>query len=304
MKYDLRKLSQMVCVARCGSFSGAAEQLHLTQPALSRNIAALERELGIVFFNRGRGGATLTAEGAVAVEAAEALLRQADVLEHNLRLLHRGDTGRIAFGMGPMVASLALSRLSCAFLRERPQLHLRAAVKPAPELLEDLLQDRIELVVCGREQLQLSPLVRVAPLARLPIAHVVRAGHPLAGKRSVKASLLQAYPYLAGAELPATLAAAGGLACDNYHILREVTLESDGIWLTYPHLIQSDLASGTLCQLRPAGEARPTHTEVCGLSRAGFELSPAAEHILDFLRDFFTAPGIQGSAKRSEQARA
>ncbi len=290
MKYDLRKLEQMVRVARAGSFSAAAAQLYVTQPALSRNIAALEKDLGITLFERGRGGVTLTTEGVLAVEAAEGLLRHADSLAHNLDLLRRGDAGRVAFGLGPLLASLVLSDLAREFLRVRPGLQLRAVVKPAPELLQDLLADRIELLVCGREQLALSPVVSVEPIVRLPIAHIVRAGHPLAGRASVDADTLRAYPFLAGAELPGDLAGGGGLACDNYHILHEVALDSDAVWLTYPHMVQPDLAAGRLCELSLGSDLHVTHTEICCVSRAGFDLSPAARHVLTYVQSYLSSP--------------
>jgi DNA-binding transcriptional LysR family regulator len=70
---DPRRLLTFRAVARAGSFSAAARELALTQPAVSQQVAALERELGARLLNRGPGGPTLTDAGALALEHADAL---------------------------------------------------------------------------------------------------------------------------------------------------------------------------------------------------------------------------------------
>ena len=70
---DPRRLLTFRTVARAGSFSAAGRELALTQPAVSQQVAALERELGARLLHRGPGGLTLTDAGAVALEHAEAL---------------------------------------------------------------------------------------------------------------------------------------------------------------------------------------------------------------------------------------
>ena len=65
MDVDLAKLNQLLVIARTGSFSRAAEELRITQPALSRSVAGLEQRFGFRIFERGRGGATPTTVGAL-----------------------------------------------------------------------------------------------------------------------------------------------------------------------------------------------------------------------------------------------
>lgn len=283
MQIDLRKLTQMVAVARTGSFSLAARELHITQPALSRNIAALERELGIKVFERGRHGASLTTAGALAVESAAALLQQAEGLAHKLALLGSGDAGQLSFGLGPMLGSLLLPGLSRRFLAERPQLQLRAVSRTALELQRALLDDEIELFYAGTRQLTPSPLLQLEHVARLPIVHVVRASHPLAGKRRLSSKRLLEYPMLLGAELPQGRASNGGLVCDNYHVLREVTLHTDGVWITSPLLVREELACGELCELRLTPGERVNYTDIGRVSRSGFTPSPGAGHLHQYV---------------------
>jgi hypothetical protein len=77
MDVDLRKVRYFMAVARHGNFSRAAEDLHIAQPVLSRQIRALESELGAVLFVRGRGGAALTQAGTQLAADAEPLLADA-----------------------------------------------------------------------------------------------------------------------------------------------------------------------------------------------------------------------------------
>ena len=289
MNYDLRKLAQMVAIADAGSFSKAAEQLHITQPALSRNIAALEKELGTRIFERGRSGASLTEAGSQAVDSVRSLLRQADALAHNLSLYQKGNAGKVSFGMGPLVGSLVLPGLSAEFLQHRPGLRLRAVIKSSPELLQELLQDRLELFFCGREQLPASALLQVESIANLPIAYVVRVDHPLLGNGPVSLRQIQAYPLLAGRELPPDFTGGGELTCDNYHILRETTQCTDGVWITSPYMIPNELQSGQLRILDVIDSAHMSATEICLVRRPRFQLSPGAAQVLAFVKNFLTA---------------
>ncbi len=286
MKYDLRKMEQLVAVARAGSFSRAAQQLHITQPALSRNVAAMERELGVKVFDRGRGGAVVTTVGALVVEEIEQLLQHADRLDHNLEHVGRGDVGRISLGLGPMVGSLLLGDMALEFFQRRPGLHLRAVIKPAPDLLHELLNHRIELFICGREQLPQTARFEIEPLVALPIAMVVRGDHPLAKRQVVKARELHAYPMLSGLELPATLSVGGELVCDNYDVLRDIVQRSDGVWLTSPRMVEEQLACGRMAILNVVDRDATSQTEICLVHRLGYALSPAAEHVRRYVRDY------------------
>jgi DNA-binding transcriptional LysR family regulator len=88
---DPRRLLTFRAVARAGSFSAAARELALTQPAVSQQVAALERELGARLLHRGPGGLTLTDAGALALEHADALADRLSLADTQLAEL--GDAG-------------------------------------------------------------------------------------------------------------------------------------------------------------------------------------------------------------------
>ncbi|MCB2059501.1 MAG: LysR family transcriptional regulator [Novosphingobium sp.] len=254
MDFDLTRLRHIVAVARKQSFSRAAEELYITQPALSRSIAAFERRFGLRLFDRGRGGVVMTAAGKLVVEEAERLLRSASDLEHNLKLYSQGKAGRVALGLGPLAASLILPRLSHAILQDSPSLQLRASIKPAEQLLQELLADDIEMIFANSWTLNVSPELEVTPVGSVSLEMIVRGKHPLAARRTVRLSDLRSFPATNAVELPAAglTGEAGALVCDNFHIMREAVLGTNCVWLAPPELFEDDIESGRLRVLKVA----------------------------------------------------
>src|SRR5213593_1327258 len=99
---DLTRLRHIVAVADTGSFSRAAEDVRITQPALSRSIATFEQQYGVRLFDRGRGGVSSTPAGSLVIEQARSMLSAATDLERSMRLFGKGEAGRVAFGLGPL----------------------------------------------------------------------------------------------------------------------------------------------------------------------------------------------------------
>jgi DNA-binding transcriptional LysR family regulator len=96
---ELRQLKYFVSIAKFGSFRAAAASLHVAQPALSRQIKRLEREVGSVLFDRARTGIRLSDAGRTFLEGAERVLDNAELAVQQLKARSTGQTGplRIAF---------------------------------------------------------------------------------------------------------------------------------------------------------------------------------------------------------------
>ncbi len=90
---DLRRLRYFLALAGTLNYGRAAEELHIAQPALSRSITALERELGVKLFDRSKAGTRLTPAGELLREEAELLLHQAESLQRRIRLADREGQG-------------------------------------------------------------------------------------------------------------------------------------------------------------------------------------------------------------------
>ena len=80
---ELEQLRQLVEVERCGTISAAAEELHITQPSLSRSIRRLERDLGQDLFDRGRNSVTLNEAGRLALTHAKRILADVRLMRND-----------------------------------------------------------------------------------------------------------------------------------------------------------------------------------------------------------------------------
>jgi DNA-binding transcriptional LysR family regulator len=109
---DLKLLKAFVGVAEHGTVSKAADALHITQPALSRQIRSLEQQVGFELFERAGRGLTLTSRGAQLLTECRGLLTHADALSERSRQLRRGDLQVLRIA----AASLSIEALFPAFL--------------------------------------------------------------------------------------------------------------------------------------------------------------------------------------------
>jgi DNA-binding transcriptional LysR family regulator len=95
---ELRHLRYFVAVAEELHFRRAAERLHVAQPAVSEQVRKLEAELGVLLLNRTQRSVSLTAAGAVMLEEAKRVLRQADVAGQAARNARKRGLGRLRVG--------------------------------------------------------------------------------------------------------------------------------------------------------------------------------------------------------------
>ncbi|WP_406297736.1 LysR family transcriptional regulator [Embleya sp. NBC_00888] len=116
---DVRLLRALVAVADCGGFGVAAGRLSITQPALSKQIQALEAEVGGALFTRGRRGAEATRLGQALLPEARELVRRVDALSRRAAQFKRGEAGSLAVGFGLSGIDLAPQAVA-AFRRRFP----------------------------------------------------------------------------------------------------------------------------------------------------------------------------------------
>lgn len=180
MSIELRVLRYVVAVAEHGGFQRAAERLHMAQPPLSRQIAELERHLGVRLFER--RPTRLTPAGEVFVAAARRLLADAETLVERTRQAAPGATVRIGY-----IASAAydtLPRLLSAARSACPATRVDARESWSPELELGLRDRRLGLVLSH----SIAPAdgLSAVTLRRETLVAVVGARHPLAGRSAVR----------------------------------------------------------------------------------------------------------------------
>ena len=275
---DISKLRHVAALARHRSYTRAADALGLTQSALTRSIQVLERDLQLKLFDRGRRGVVATPAGLRLAREAEDVLLRMRTLERNMSLLSRNEIGDVAFGMGPLPASIILPDLLTLAAQALVGVRIRTAQGSATDLLKLLHDDELEFVVVSRRMVQ--PTVHysvVASLGWVELAVLVRPGHPLAGKRVADRDLSR-FPILGGSPigLPGMAkqsAYAPSITCDNYEALRAVTLRSDAVWIAAKCLAREEFEI-----LRGPSIAKPNELVVVAATERS--LSPIAAQLI------------------------
>lgn len=117
---ELRVLHYFLAIAREGSFTKAAEQLHITQPTLSRQIAQLEQELNTKLFVRSSHNIILTEDGMILRRRAQEILSLADKTKHDFLSKNENLEGTICIGSGEFLSTRLLTDCIAAFRRQYP----------------------------------------------------------------------------------------------------------------------------------------------------------------------------------------
>jgi DNA-binding transcriptional LysR family regulator len=190
MDVDLRKLRYFVSVAERLHFRNAAEELHLAQPALSRAISALERELGTTLFKRDKRCVALTAAGRQLLDDARPLLAAADATRRRVQRAGRG-THHLVVGFR---AGILVTPAIRAFTAEHSEVTVDVERLEWDEQEQAILSGRIDIAYVRQpiteRGLRLIPLFAERRLAALP------AGHRLAQRSTLTTVELADEPHL------------------------------------------------------------------------------------------------------------
>jgi DNA-binding transcriptional LysR family regulator len=191
---DVHALRTFVEVARHQGFTRASEVLHVTQPAISKTIRALEEELGTPLLHRGRRSVKLTEAGRVVLERAQSVLDGLRVNEQEVVELAALRRGRLRMGMPPIVGVTFFPPLLAEYHRAYPGIQL--------ELSEEG-SHQVEARVAARE-LDVGAVVlptdtstfEVLPFVHDELRAVLHRDHPLAGRRSLGLRELAGAPFV------------------------------------------------------------------------------------------------------------
>lgn len=293
MDLSIKKLQQVLALTRCGSFSRAAVELNMSQPSLSRSIAAIEEHYGFPLFNRVGHGVELTAAGSQVIAQAEPLLQMLRTFDSNLRLFGAGKSGTLSLGLSPLLASQLLSRFTRPFFSPETKIELRVTIRPGNELLDQLKNDAIELFFFPESHIQPGPDLDVEMVGSVQSVCVVRHDHPLADRPVVSSGDLPAYPWASAIDPPFTEQVLGParLICDNYHILREAVIKGDFVCICSRAFVARQLADGTLKVIDVEGLPLTKATPIYAARLRGRLSSPLAQQALAHMKVLLQSDG-------------
>ncbi len=184
---NLRQLQYFLEVSELESVTRASDRLHIAQPALSRHMHALERDLGVRLFEREGRGISLTNAGLVFRDRVRSVLRELDRAQLEVKALSRSPGGRVDFGM-PFSVSQALTRTLVQHTNaELPGITLRVIDGWTGFIIEWLLRGRLDLGIIYDHTLK-SDILRTEPLAAEEHFLICAPSDKLAGRKSITLS--------------------------------------------------------------------------------------------------------------------
>lgn len=193
IKPTLRQLDILDAVARCGSFSRASAELHLTQPAVSMQIKQLESTLGLPLFEHIGKSIHLTAAGKETLETCRAIGRELGNLEQTLAGLQGLKGGTLTVSV-VSTASYFTAKLIALFRQAHPDVHISLNAVNRETLLRQLAENSIDLALMGRppedHDLQAQPFIDN------PLVVIAASNHPLAKKRNIPLARLAEEPFV------------------------------------------------------------------------------------------------------------
>ena len=310
MRLKLRQLAHALAVWRHRSFRRAAEEQHLSQPALSRSIHNLEDSLGVTLFDREAAEVTLTTYGEAFLHRAENILIEAAELEREMTLMKGLGTGRFSVAVGVYPAAMSGVRALAALLKDYPGLQVRLELRHWRDVERVVRNRQVDIGFGELAHLQEASELHLEPIGRHEVVFYCRAGHPLLARGAVSTADLDAYPF-AGAPIPYRLAHLFPHNCnadektgdifppilvENLDAVAAIVAATDAIGAAPPLQIEHLIRSGKLGVL-PIRE--PWLRADYGFMRlASRSPSPAAEAFIGLVKE------IEVEVARSNQALA
>ena len=145
---EMRQLRYFLAVAERRNFTRAAEAMHVSQPSLSIQIAALEEELGMPLFDRLGKQVALTEAGQILLEHAERALGDLAQGARAIQELKGAERGRLIVGTLSTVNTYLIPPLVCRFKERFPQVCLQVQAQPSAQIVADVLANRFDLGLC------------------------------------------------------------------------------------------------------------------------------------------------------------
>ena len=191
---ELRHLRYFLAVGEVLSFTKAAAQLRVAQPALSRQVLDLEDEIGVDLLRRSPRGVTLTAEGKLFLEEVRELLKRADESVAKIRALARGEYGELHVGYAPVATLEILPPALAAFAKAVPDVKVSLHDLSNDELIAGLQNATLELAIMVQPFGKQTAGIEFESLRTYPFCVALTATHPFARLKSIALEKVAAEP--------------------------------------------------------------------------------------------------------------
>lgn len=295
MHLTLRQLAVFESVARHLSYTKAAEEMYLSQPAVSMQIRQLEDAVGLPLFERLGKKIHLTEAGRELYHYAQLIGRQLKEAEEVLSALKGLNKGRLAVSVAS-TANYFATRLLAAFKQQYEGVAVSLDVTNRRTLLRQLEHNEVDLVIMGRppEDADLA----AEPFMDNPLVVIARAGHPLADQRAIPMSRLADELFVVRERGSGTRIAMeksfaeqgrslrSGMEMSSNEAIKQAVEAGLGLGIVSLHTLELELATGRIVLLDVEGF--PILRQWHVVHRREKRLSPVAQAFKDFV--FAEAP--------------
>ena len=291
MKIDFDGVQAFVLVAELGGFNKAAEQLHITQTALTRRIQKLEAYLGLKLLDRTTRRVDLTAVGKEFLPQARHMVFEMTAAVERLKDMSQNARGNFTLACIPSMTSHVLPDVIRRYAQRHPDNHIRLLDASSHDVREAVLNGQAEMgiAVQGERHADLQEVV----LFEDPLTFICRSPHPLQDRRSVSWSDMREADLIVVSSFMATrifmdyqLAKRGLRLNGNYEVQHHATainLVAAGVGSAI--LPSSTFQAGDRPQVHKIPIVRPSvKRKITLLRRKHGGLSPAAEVFYEMLR--------------------
>ena len=188
---DLHTMGYILAVADTGSFSLAAQSCHIGQPALSQQVAKLEKELGVALFTRNARGAALTEAGREFVPRAREILQKARDLQEEMAFYAGLRKGTLGLGIITSLQCIDFGGMLSAFCCSYPHISVNILQDGTYRLIDLLLERKIDLAFINQPTGGVASSLEFAKLGEDRYSLAVPRLHPLARRKEVSLSELE-----------------------------------------------------------------------------------------------------------------
>jgi len=299
-KNRLKQLRAFQQVVRSGSVTLAAEKLFLSQPSVSLQLQALERELGVMLFERLGSSMKLTPQGEVLYQLSQPLVEGIDKLDETFAAAFGHiDSGTISIGAGESTILYIMPEPVRRFIQAYPNIRLMMQNVTGRDGLRMLRADEIDFAVGsmleGADDIRYEPVVTYDPMLITPL------DHPLAGKNGV--TLADISPY--GLILPPRHLSTWRIvdyAFQQQGLTYSVTLEAGG-WEVIKKYVELGLGISIVTDICLTGQEKVARMPLTKyfprrsygiVLRKGRHISPQAQRFIDILREYYAERGGAG----------
>ncbi len=189
---NISQLKYFYTVCVYGSLSDASEYLYISQPSLSSAIKSLEREFGVVLFNRRHKGMEPTSEGRMLFEMSKDILNRTEQIENIMKDLG-SERKRLRLGVPPMIGSVILPGIYHDFAKTNPDVKLEITEDGRSGLIEKLSENYLDMAFLPQESAPDSQLESMR-IAHLEIMCCTSKDSPLSKCKTVTPELLNGTP--------------------------------------------------------------------------------------------------------------